>query len=637
MINNGVYDASKIKVLKNLEAVRQNIGMYIGDSGIKGLHHLINEIIDNSVDEAMAGFCDQISIVLHEDKTTISVEDNGRGIPVDIHPDENKSALELVLTELHAGGKFGSGSGYIASGGMHGVGASCVNALSIDLKANVWRDGFLYEQNYSKGIPLSDVKKVKTLDKKDKQHGTKITWTPDSSIFSKIEYDDKIILKRIREISYLNKSLKISYLNKLNNIYQEFKHDGGIVDYLNYILEANLERYPVQPIYGEYKNNMTSKSGEMQVQIALSYTDEDDENILSFCNNINTADGGTHVSGFKTALTRVVNNYGKNSKLLKEGTNLSGEDIREGLRAIISVRIPRPEFVSQTKQKLGTVEAESIVSNATHNILNSYFDKNPAVIKKIIERALLVQQARQAAKKSSDLVKRKGFLSKSNRMPGKLYDCNTDKKHISELFIVEGDSAAGSAKDGRDSEFQAILPIRGKIINAEKKDISLLLKNKEIQNLIIAIGTGIKDEFDISRLRYNKIIIMTDADDDGAHISTLLMTFFYRYMRPLITNGHLYLAQPPLYCVDSGTKNYCWSDDELKNFTKTNKTKIVRFKGLGEMDAEQLFDTTMDINTRRLIKIEEEDQIDCEKIISVLMGDNVQFRKDHLTNKVNYR
>lgn len=633
-----VYDASQISVLKGLEAVRMNIGMYIGDNDKRGLHHLIWEIVDNSVDEAMAGHCDTISVLIHKDGKTISIEDNGRGIPVDEHPVEKRSALEVVLTVLHAGGKFG-GSGYVASGGLHGVGASCVNALSEILTADIHKNGYLWSQTYQRGNPIDKVKKVRPLEKKEKQSGTKITWLADDTIFTKVQYDDQLIIRRLRETAFLNKGLKIQFSNQNTGLSETFCYNGGIVDYVKYLNEAKTELYPVEPIYGETKVDMTTKDGQMHVQIALIYSDEDDESILSFCNNINTSDGGTHVSGFKTALTRVVNNFAKSLKLVKDtSSNLSGDDVREGLSAIISVRIPRPEFSSQTKTKLGTVEAEGIVNTATTAILTSYFDKNAAVVKKIVERALLAQQARAAAKKSSELIKRKGFLGKSNRMPGKLYDCNSEKRELSELFIVEGDSAAGSAKDGRDPEYQAILPIRGKIINAEKKDISSLLKNKEIQSLIIAIGTGFKEDFDITKLRYNKIVIMADADDDGCHISTLLMTFFYRYMRPLVTEGHIYLAQPPLYCVEQSKNNkiYCWKESELQDQVKKfGKVKVVRFKGLGEMDAEQLADTTMAIANRRLVKLNGDDQAECERMVSVLMGSNVQFRKDHIASQVN--
>ena len=792
------YDASQIRVLEGLDAVRFNPGMYVGDSDTKGLHHLVWEICDNSIDEAMAGHCNEIKIKIEKDGETISIEDNGRGIPVDMHPTEKKSALEVVLTVLHAGGKFGgSGSGYDASGGLHGVGASCVNALSDLLVAEVHRDGYLWQQSFSEGKPKGKIQKIRSLDKKDKQTGTKIQWHADKQIFKNgIKYNDNIITKRLKEMAFLNKGLKISFINESTGINETFCFDGGIVDYLKYLSEGKEDTYPATPIYASAKSDLTSRPGQQcQVEIALLYSNDDDESIISFVNNIVTTDGGTHVSGFKTALTRVVNTFARNNKLIKENApNLNGDDVREGLSAIVSIRFPRPEFVSQTKSKLGSTEAETVVSNLTTNMLTSFFDKNAPIVKKIVERALIAQEARTAAKKQSDLIKRKGFLGKSNRMPGKLYDCNTENVAISELFIVEGDSAAGcfsgdtmvctspgalktfkqlvedynngivyeilskrkdgdswcylpaenpritrkdaellkitfkskevvkctpdhlfmlnnfeykkakdltpddvfmtiydniindldneeakayfkdrtvvesieyleqkedvyditvaethnfalfngvfvhnSGKDGRDPEFQAILPIRGKIINAEKKDIASLLKNKEIQSLIIAIGTGIKEDFNIEKLRYNKIILMADADDDGCHISTLLLTFFYRYMKPLVANGHLYLAQPPLYCVDLGkSRIFAWTDQEMQLLVKQNpKSKVVRFKGLGEMDADQLADTTMNVENRRLIKLELNDLAESERMVSVLMGSNVQLRKDHIINQVN--
>lgn len=635
------YDASQIRVLEGLDAVRFNPGMYVGDSDTKGLHHLVWEICDNSIDEAMAGHCNEISIIVEKDGETISIEDNGRGIPVDMHPTEKRSALEVVLTVLHAGGKFGgSGSGYDASGGLHGVGASCVNALSDLLVAEVHRDGFVWQQTFSEGKPKGKVQKIRPIEKKDKPTGTKIQWHADKKIFKNgIKYHDNIIIKRLREMAFLNRGLKINYINHSTGLNESFHFTGGIVDYLKYLTEGKNDIYPVEPVYGSAKSDLTSRPGQQcQVEITLLYSDEDDESIVSFVNNIVTSDGGTHVSGFKTALTRVVNTFARNNKLLKDSApNLNGDDVREGLSAIISLRFPRPEFVSQTKSKLGSTEAETVVSNLTTSLLTSYFDKNAAIVKKIVERAIIAQEARTAAKKQSDLIKRKGFLGKSNRMPGKLYDCNTEDKNISELFIVEGDSAAGSGKDGRDPEFQAILPIRGKIINAEKKDVASLLKNKEIQSLIIAIGTGIKEDFNIDKLRYNKIILMADADDDGCHISTLLLTFFYRYMKPLVSGGHLYLAQPPLFCVDVGkSRNFAWTDSEMQVLVKENpKSKVVRFKGLGEMDAEQLADTTMNVDNRRLIKLQMNDLVESERMVSVLMGSDVQLRKNHIIGQVN--
>lgn len=631
------YDAANISVLKGLESVRQNVGMYVGDSDKKGLHHLVWEVIDNSVDEAMAGYCNEINICIESDGKTISVEDNGRGIPVDEHPTEKKSALELVLTVLHAGGKFQSGA-YTASGGLHGVGLSCVNALSSKLVAEIKRDGHAWSQEYSRGIPQTKVRKDRPL-KKGEKHGTKITWTADSEIFKcDLQLNDNLLTHRLQEIAFLNTGLKVTYENKSTNIKEVWEYAGGINDYLKHTM-AGKECYPLEPIHGEESSKLESRpNGQCIVQISLAYSkDDDDEILLGFTNNIFQLDGGTHISGFKGALTRAINTMARTNALLKDNEeNLSGRDTLEGLTAIVSIKFPRPEFTGQTKSKLGSAEAKTVVENVTYNLLTSYFEKNAGVLKEIVFRAKLAAQARSAAKKQSDLIKRKGLLGRSNRMPGKLSDCNSNKREDSELFIVEGDSAAGSAKDGRNPETQAILPIRGKIINSEKRDLVTILKNKEIQNLITAIGTGIRDEFDIERLRYHKIIIMSDADDDGHHISTLLLTFFYRYMKPLVAGGFLYLAQPPLFCMESGKKkSYYFSDAELKKAQGDSKNKVVRFKGLGEMDAEQLADTTMDPEGRHLIKLNIDDAVEAERMVTVLMGGNVLLRKEHIKNQVN--
>ncbi|RDJ35301.1 MAG: DNA gyrase subunit B [Crenarchaeota archaeon] len=631
------YNASQISVLKGLEAVRKNPGMYIGSLSSQGLHHLLWEILDNSCDEAMGGFCTEVSIIVDKDGETITVEDNGRGIPVDTHPIEKRSALEVVMTTLHAGGKFEeAGGSYTSSGGLHGVGASCVNALSDQMYVEVCRDGVVWKQTYSAGRTTSKVKKVGKCRKT--KTGTKSSWHPDKNIFKNVKVDDNLIVRRIREMAFLNRGLKINYKNIATKFEESFCFDGGISDYVKYLCDGKDEVYPSQPLFGEGKSSLTSRPGDCEVQIALAYSGEDDETILSFCNNINTGDGGTHVTGFKNAYTRVINVLARQHGLLKESANnLSGDDVREGLMAVVSVRFARPEFISQTKSKLGTTEIESVVSTIASQLLSGYFDKNSGVLKKIVNRALVAQQARAAAKKQSDLVKKKGFLGKNNRMPGKLYDCDSEKRDLRELFIVEGDSAGGSGKDGRDPETQAILPIRGKIINAEKNDISTLLKNKEVQSLIIAIGTGIKDDFDFKKLRYNKVIVMCDADEDGNHIATLLLTFFYRYMRPLVADGYIYLAQPPLFCVDNGKRKvYCWSEAEMQSqVKKLGKCKVVRFKGLGEMDAEQLAETTMHPNGRRLIRLQIDDQGETEHMVSVLMGSNAQLRKEHIVNQVN--
>jgi DNA gyrase subunit B len=633
------YDQTNIQVLKGLDPVRTRPAMFIGDTGKKGLHHLVWEILDNSVDEAMAGYCDQINVVVEADGETISLEDNGRGIPVEVHKGEGKSALEVVLTVLHAGGKF-DGSGYEAAGGLHGVGASCVNALSDYLHATVWRDGGQYEQEYVRGVPKKKVEKTKDLGSRDKKHGTRITWHPDNQIFKdSLKLDETVLLKRFREVAFLNKGLSIHFENKATGTKEIVVASGGIADYVKYLTELRTQHYPSEPLFVETKTKLETRAGTVMVQVAMNYTAEDDETILSFANNINTVDGGTHTSGFKTALTRVVNQFARQLGMLKDkDANLSGDDVREGLTAIISVRLPQPEFVGQTKAKLGTVEIEGIVSTTVTEMLTKYFDANAATIKKIVERAKIAQEARDAAKKQSALIKRKSFLGNNTRLPGKLSDCNSNKREICELFIVEGNSAAGSAKDGRDPETQAILPIRGKIINAEKNDTNQLLKNTEIVSLILALGTGFKDEFDIEKRRYDKIVIMADADDDGCHIATLLITFFYRFMRQLVIDGHVYLAQPPLFRVDGGgTRTYCFDEKEMQAAVKQTgeKSKVVRFKGLGEMDAEELADTTMKRGNRRLIQLQVDDLGDSERMISVLMGSNVQARKDHIAGQVN--
>lgn len=517
------YKSSDIQILKGLTAVRTRPAMYVGDTGNKGLHHLVIEILDNSIDEAMAGFCTEISVMIHEDGETVSIEDDGRGIPVDIHQEEGKSALEVVMTTLHAGGKFGD-SGYEVSGGLHGVGASCVNALSQTLKAEVWRDGGYWIQEYVRGVPKEIVKLVSKLSKKDKQHGTRITWRADSQIFKNgIKINQETLTKRFREVSFLNRGLKINFVNKQNNYSEIFIANGGISDYVKYMTENKSKQYPLVPIYGIEKA-ITDDNKNIMVEFAIQYTEEDDEILLSFANNINTVDGGTHISGFKTAITRVINQFARSTNAIKENKpNLTGDDVREGMTAIVSVRLPQPEFVGQTKAKLGTVQVEGIVNSAVSNALNLYFDKNTSIVKKIIERAIVAQEARDAAKKTATLIKRKSFLGMGHRLPGKLSDCNSNKREISELFIVEGDSAAGSAKGGRDPETQAILPIRGKIINTEKSNLSAAIKNTEIQSIIQAIGANFKEDFNIDSRRYDKVILMCLSGDtkirtlDGLH------------------------------------------------------------------------------------------------------------------------
>jgi len=625
------YSESDIQALKGLEAVRKRPAMYIGDTGTQGLHHLVWEILDNSIDEAMAGHADRISINVHADGEGVSIEDNGRGIPVGMHPVEKIPTLQLVLTALHAGGKFG-GSGYAASGGLHGVGASCVNALSTEMTATVRRDGDVHEMKFSRGEVTQKIKKTRPM-KRGESTGTRIEFRPDIEIFKGgVAFNEKTLLNRFREAAFLNRGLTIEYSNEKTGTNVSFQFNGGIADYVSYLAENRSNNYPTEPIYLE------DVDGDIRVQVALLYSEEDDNVLLSFANNIRTIDGGTHLTGFKKAMTRVVNGFYKSLGIQKDkDPNLSGDDIQEGMTAVISVLVPQPEFVGQTKAKLGTVEAEGIVSTIVYDELTKYFEKNAAVVKKIISRAQLAQKARAAAKKQAELIKRKSIFGDRGGMPDKLWDCRSNDRKSTELFIVEGKSAAGSAKGGRDSETQAILPIRGKIINAEKNALASLLKNEEVQAIIKAVGTGIKDDFDIDKRRYDKIIIMADADDDGCHIATLLITFFFRYMKELAAEGHLYLACPPLYRVGKGNKaTYAWDDTELQEALKDNpKADVIRFKGLGEMDEEELGLTTMDKENRRLIRLSISDLGEAERMVSTLMGSNVQARKVHIKNNIN--
>jgi DNA gyrase subunit B len=631
---NNTYDGSSIVVLKDLEAVRVRPAMYIGDTDKRGLHHLAWEVLDNSVDEAMAGFCSQIKVTLHSDGETLAIEDNGRGIPVDIHQDyaaEGKTALEVVMTVLHSGGKFTNENYAGGSGGLHGVGVSCVNALSEILVAEVWRDGGHYKQEYSRGTAITPCERINNSYKK----GTCITFKADKDIFPKtVRFDEELIIRKLREMAFLNAGLKIIYQNDKSSRTENFQFDGGIKDYVTWQTSSKDGHYPSEPFYFKNKNG-----GSVEVQVSFQYTSDDDEVLLSFANNICTVDGGTHLSGFKTAFTRVINQFAHSSNILKANdNNLSGDDVREGITAIISVRLPQPQFEGQTKARLGSVEADSAVNVLFGEALTDFLEKNPAMLKTIVERAVISQKAREAAKKESEAFKRKSFLGKS-RLPGKLRDCASEDRTKTEIFICEGDSAAGAATMGRDANTQAILPIRGKIINAEKNDIQNLLKNTEIQSLISCIGTGIamknEDEFNLDNRRYDKIILMTDADVDGSHIAILLLTFFYRFMRPLVLGGHIHLAQPPLFKIEGARKiEYCWTVDEMnKIVTKmggSSKTKVMRFKGLGEMNAKELAQTTMNKATRRLIKVEIDDMFDTDKLITTLMGHNVADRKAYI-------
>jgi DNA gyrase subunit B len=617
----GEYNASQIQVLEGLEAVRKRPGMYIGSTSSRGLHHLVYEIVDNSIDEALAGYCDKIEVTIHKDNS-VTVTDNGRGIPVERHPQMDKPALEVVLTVLHAGGKFG-GEGYKVSGGLHGVGASVVNALSQWLEVKVKRDGKIHHQRYERGKPVNELKVIGTTE----GTGTSISFLPDPTIFEETEFDLDILTHRLRELSFLNKGIKIILKDERNNEKLVFQHDGGIIDFVKY-LNKNKDTLHPKPIY------FASEKEGTEVEVALQYNDGYVENIYSFANNIHTTEGGTHESGFKSALTRVMNDYARKYNLLKDGNaNLTGEDIREGLTAIISVKIREPQFEGQTKTKLGNSEVRGITEGIVNEGLSTFLEENPSVGRKIIEKAINAARAREAARKARELTRRKNALE-NTALPGKLADCSTRDPAMSELYLVEGDSAGGSAKQGRDRRFQAILPLRGKIINVEKARLDKILANEEIRSMITALGTGVGEDFDLDKARYHKIIIMTDADVDGSHIRTLLLTFFYRYMRPMVESGYVYIAQPPLYKVKKGKEEiYLYSDKELEKTTSKmgkNNYSIQRYKGLGEMNPEQLWETTMNPEKRTILKVSLEDAMAADEIFTILMGDKVEPRKDFI-------
>lgn len=615
------YDASQIQVLEGLEAVRRRPGMYIGSTSSRGLHHLVYEVVDNSIDEAMAGYCDHIDVIIHPDNS-ITVRDNGRGIPVDIHPKMGIPAVEVALTTLHAGGKFGGGQ-YKVSGGLHGVGVSVVNGLSEWLEVKVKRDGNIYQQRYERGITVTKLKVIG----KAKGTGTEITFKPDHEIFEELVYDFDILAHRLRELSFLNKGVKIVLKDERNDVKEEFLHNGGIIDFIKY-LNKNKDPLHSKPIY--FTGNKDDVFVEIGLQYHLGYT----ENIFSYTNNIHNTEGGTHEIGFKTALTRVVNDYARKSNLLKENEpNLAGEDIREGLTSVLSIKVPEPQFEGQTKTKLGNSEVKGIVESIVGEGLSVFLEENPSVAKKIVEKGIHAYRAREAARKARELTRRKNALDVSS-LPGKLADCSEKDPALSEIYLVEGDSAGGSAKQGRDRRFQAILPLRGKILNVEKARLDKILNSDEIRNMITAFGTGIGEDFDITKARYHRIIIMTDADVDGAHIRTLLLTFFYRYMRPLIEHRYVYIAQPPLYSVKIGNKlEYLYSDEELEQYlakVKDKKYEIKRYKGLGEMQAEQLWETTMNPETRTLLAVTTEDAIVADEIFTILMGDKVEPRRQFI-------
>lgn len=624
------YGASQIQVLEGLEAVRKRPGMYIGSTSSRGLHHLVWEVVDNSIDEAMNGFADTVQVIVHKDNR-VTVIDNGRGIPVDIHPQTGKSTVETVLTVLHAGGKFG-GEGYKVSGGLHGVGVSVVNALSEELEVEVRKNGEVYYQKYHKGAPEEPLKVVGTTKKNNT--GTKTTFKPDPTIFTETTvFEYEILQSRIRELAFLNRGIRLELTDERTDKHESFHYEGGISEFVTY-LNKNREALH-EPIY------MQDSRDGMEVEIAIQYNDGFNSNLYSFANNIHTHEGGTHESGFKSALTRVINDYARKSNLLKENeNNLTGDDVREGITAIISVKISDPQFEGQTKTKLGNSEAKTITESLFSEHFMTFLNENPSVAKKIIEKALMAARAREAARKARELTRRKSALEISS-LPGKLADCASRDATISELYIVEGDSAGGSAKQGRDRHFQAILPLKGKIINVEKARLDKVLSNDEIRAMVTALGTGIGDDMDISKARYHKIIIMTDADVDGAHIRTLLLTFFYRHMRALLEEGYVYIAQPPLYKVQQGkTVKYAYKESQLDAVKQEMKGKsepmIQRYKGLGEMNPDQLWETTMNPENRVLLKVNLEDALDADIIFETLMGDKVEPRRDFIQEHAQY-
>ena len=628
--NKQSYDESQIQVLEGLEAVRKRPGMYIGSTSSRGLHHLVYEIVDNSIDEALAGFCKNIEVAINEDNS-ITVIDDGRGMPVGIHPKMGKSTVEVIMTVLHAGGKFGGG-GYKVSGGLHGVGASVVNALSEYCEVTVTREGHVWQQKYSRGNILCDLTKIGDSD----GHGTKVMFKPDPEIFEDTIFDFEVLASRLRELAFLNKGIAITLIDKREEEerVEKYHYEGGIKEFVSY-LNRNKEVLHESPIYVEGE-----KDGII-AEIALQYNDGYNESLYSFANNIDTIEGGTHLAGFKSALTRAINDYAKRFGHIKDSDkNLSGDDAREGLTAVVSVKISEPQFEGQTKTKLGNSEVRGVVDSIVAEGVSIFLEENPAVGKIIIDKALMAARARDAARKARELT-RKSVLERST-LPGKLADCSSKDPKECEIYIVEGDSAGGSAKQGRNRKFQAILPLRGKILNVEKQRLDRILNSETIRSMITAFGAGIGKDFDEEKLRYDRIIIMTDADVDGAHIRTLLLTFFYRYMRPLIDGGHVYIAQPPLYKVSKGKKEgYAYTEEELANLLeefggKDNTINIQRYKGLGEMDPSQLWETTMDPEKRTLTRVTMDDAVIAEKYFTMLMGDEVEPRKEFIKENAQY-
>ncbi|MDM5296607.1 DNA topoisomerase (ATP-hydrolyzing) subunit B [Bacillus pumilus] len=625
------YDENQIQVLEGLEAVRKRPGMYIGTTSAKGLHHLVWEIVDNSIDEALAGYCTDITVQIEKDNS-VTVKDNGRGIPVGIHEKTGRPAVEVIMTVLHAGGKF-DGSGYKVSGGLHGVGASVVNALSTTLDVTVYRDGKIHYQQFKRGVPVETLKVIGETD----VTGTTTHFVPDPEIFTEtIEFDYDILANRVRELAFLTKGVNIIIedLREGKERKNEYCYEGGIKSYVEH-LNRSKEVVHEEPVYIEGERD------GITVEVALQYNDSYTSNIYSFANNINTYEGGAHESGFKTGLTRVINDYARKSGVFKDGdSNLSGEDVREGLTAIISIKHPNPQFEGQTKTKLGNSEARTITDSLFSEALEKFLLENPDSAKKIVEKGLMAARARMAAKKARELTRRKSALEVSS-LPGKLADCSSKDPSISEIYIVEGDSAGGSAKQGRDRHFQAILPLRGKILNVEKARLDKILSNNEVRSMITALGTGIGEEFNLEKARYHKVVIMTDADVDGAHIRTLLLTFFYRYMRQIIENGYVYIAQPPLFKVQQGKRvQYVYNDKQLdellKSLPQTPKPGLQRYKGLGEMNATQLWETTMDPDARTLLQVTLEDAIDADETFEMLMGDKVEPRRNFIEENAQY-
>ena len=630
--NNQEYGADQIQILEGLEAVRKRPGMYIGSTSSRGLHHLVYEIVDNAVDEALAGYCKNIEVTIEEDNS-ITVQDDGRGIPVGTNHKAKKSALEVVFTVLHAGGKFGGG-GYKVSGGLHGVGASVVNALSTWLTVEVYKDGNIYRQSYKRGKTDDTVKIVGQCD--ESLHGTKVHFLPDPEIFEETVYDYDTLKQRLRETAFLTKGLKITLKDVRENSHHNhvFHYEGGIKEFVEYLNRGKEALYD-EVIYCEGTQN------GVYVEVALQHNDSFNDSTFSFVNNVITPEGGTHLAGFRNALTKTFNAYAREKKILKDSDPaLTGDDIREGLTAIISIKIEEPQFEGQTKGKLGNTDITQLVSTTVYEKLMTYFEENPAVAKAIFSKALDASRAREAARKARELARRKSVLD-SNSLPGKLADCTERDAERTELYIVEGDSAGGSAKEGRDRRFQAILPLWGKMLNVEKARLDRVIGNEKLMPIVIALGTGIGDEFDITKLRYNKIVIMADADVDGAHIRTLLLTFFFRYMRPLIEQGHVYLAQPPLFKVSKGKKiRYAFSDEErdefMAEFGGSGSCDIQRYKGLGEMDAEQLWETTMDPDFRTMLRVNVEDAMLADETFSILMGDKVEPRREFIETNAKY-